>query len=78
MRNIKTLRDEFALAALTGDWGSQLGRFDDETDNEHLRDRARVYYRMADVMCEVRHEAAKRRRVVPFRRKDDPKPPESL
>ncbi len=68
----KTLRDEFAMAALAGDWASQLGHFEDNGDTEHMRDRARMYYRMADVMCEVRHEGAKRRRIFPFRRQDEP------
>lgn len=76
MADKKTLRDEYAMAAMQGDWASQLGHFDQDSDTEQLKDRARMYYRMADAMCEVRHEGAKRRRVFQFRRKDDPKRPE--
>lgn len=70
MPNQKTLRDEFAMAAMAGDWASSLGRFDDDIDSEHLKDRARLYFRMADMMCNVRHEGAKRKPLFPFRRKE--------
>jgi hypothetical protein len=65
-----TLRDQFAIAALQGDWASSLGHFDADGETEHLRDRAQLYYRMADAMMAERQ--IDRKRVFPFRRKDDP------
>jgi hypothetical protein len=71
MDDEKTLRDEFAIAAMAGDWASQLGHFDEDVDSDHLRERAALYYRMADAML-----VARKPRVVPFRRRDDPQPPD--
>lgn len=68
----KTLRDEFALAAMAGDLCSHLGHLEDEESDE-LRYRARIYYRMADAM--ILERQVDRGRVHPFRRKDDPNPP---
>jgi hypothetical protein len=69
MADDKTLRDEFALGALTGDWASSLGRFDDDGDPEHLRSRANLYYRMADAMLQERQGNLRH-----FRRPDDKEP----
>lgn len=55
-----SLRDRFALAAMQGDWAAQneeCGSFPYSVRIEELRARARVYYRMADAMLEVRGEA---------------------
>jgi len=71
----KTLRDEFAMACMAGDWASALGHFDADGETEHLRDRARLYYRMADIAMTERE--VDRGRLFPFRRKDDPPPEES-
>lgn len=68
MPDRKTLRDEFAMMALAGDFASPVGVFDDE-DTEHLKERARLYYRMADVMMVER--MVDRGRVHPFRRETD-------
>lgn len=54
MPDEKNLRDEFAIGAMMGDWASSLGRFDEDGVREHLEERARLYYRMADAMMEVR------------------------
>lgn len=62
----KTLRDEFAIAAMTGDLASALGHFDMDGDTEDFRTRARLYYRIADAMMQERKP-----KVKPFRRKED-------
>lgn len=72
-RTEKTLRDEFAMAAMAGDWASSLGHYEDEDDTHHLRERASLFYRMADAMMEERQ--IDRSKVFPFRRKDDPEKP---
>lgn len=61
--NSKTLRDEFAMAAMTGDWASQdddsLGYFSNaHSTQESLQSCAKLYYRMADAMLKVREENA--------------------
>lgn len=72
----RNLRDEFAMLAMAGDWASALGRFDEDGDVEHLRERARLYYRMADAMIFERQ--IDRSNIMPFhRRKDDPPPGQS-
>lgn len=43
----KTLRDEFAIAALTGEWASNASQ-------ESFDDCAKLYYRMADAMLKER------------------------
>ena len=48
-----TLRDLFAAAAMAGDLCSHLGHIDEE-EQEDYRSRARVYYRMADAMLQIR------------------------
>lgn len=53
-----SLRDQFAMAALQGDWAAQdgeyIGVWDLEADVELLTQRARLYYRMADAMLKAR------------------------
>lgn len=71
-RTDKTLRDEFAMAAMAGDWASALGHYEDDGDTHHLRERASLFYRMADAMMSERQ--VDRGKVFPFRRKDDPNP----
>jgi hypothetical protein len=74
MPDEKTLRDEFAMYAMAGDWASHLGHFDEDGEDPYLREKARLYYRMADAMMAERQ--VDRGRIFPFRRKDDPIPPE--
>lgn len=66
----KTLRDEFVIACMLGDWASSLGHFDNDGDPEHLRQRVQLYYRMADAAMIERD--VDRKKLFPFRRKDDP------
>lgn len=57
---LNRLRDEFAIAALQGDWASQdeaTGCWENEDTPMHtaaLEDRAALYYRMADAMLRAR------------------------
>lgn len=55
-----TLRDRFALGALTGEWAAQgqenIGYFSSCAAPEALEIAARLYYRMADAMLKVRDE----------------------
>lgn len=51
-----SLRDQFAMAAMQGDWANQnseVGYFADCND-EQLVNSAKIYYRMADVMLAAR------------------------
>lgn len=53
----KTLRDEFAMAAMQGDWAAQsrdTGEFTNDMPAEFLEARAEFYYRMADAMLKAR------------------------
>ena len=57
METYKTLRDEFAIAALIGDWSAQRPEWHEFTTRdrrEHFMLSARLYYLMADAMLEVR------------------------
>ena len=52
-----TLRDQFAMAAMTGDWAAQeleTHVFADECSDTLLSKAATMYYRMADAMLEAR------------------------
>ncbi|WGL95973.1 hypothetical protein [Arsenophonus nasoniae] len=55
----KTLRDEFAMAAMKGDWAAQnetgLAHYSTQ-DIEYLQKAAKSYYMMADAMLKVRNE----------------------
>lgn len=54
------LRDEFAKAALQGDWAAQneySGSFRPDIPETSLIERARMYYRMADAMLAAREKA---------------------
>lgn len=54
-----TLRDYFAAKAMAGDWATQnekYGTWRDDTSDEKLASRARLYYRMADAMLKARDE----------------------
>jgi hypothetical protein len=72
MADEKTLRDEFAMAAMNGDWASSLGHFDHDGDDDHLLDRAALYYRMADAMLIQRRQG--RGRVIGFPSDTPPEP----
>lgn len=57
----KTLRDEFAMAAMIGDWASQDTEYEGifcerVVDQGALQDNAKLYYRMADAMLIAREE----------------------
>ena len=55
----KTLRDEFAIAAMQGDWAAQgedNGSFTQLHSDRLFESSARLYYRMADEMMKVREE----------------------
>ena len=52
----KTLRDEFAMAAMQGDWAAQSDSFGIFTEKADLMVAARQYYCMADAMMKVREE----------------------
>ena len=55
-----TLRDQFAMAAMSGDWAAYseaMREFTDDTKQEFLQLRATLYYRMASAMMEARKEA---------------------
>ena len=46
--------ERFALAAMQGDWANpDEGSWPNETTDDYLRRRARLYYRMARAMIEV-------------------------
>lgn len=52
-----SLRDLFALGAMTGDWASQIGlvgTFANTTSDGILEARADLFYRMADAMLAAR------------------------
>jgi hypothetical protein len=54
-----SLRNYIAIQAMQGDWASQsksTGEWSNETKEEHLATRARVYFRMADAMIKVSKE----------------------
>lgn len=51
MEPILTLRDQFAMAAMQGDWALR--------DQKELEPLARKYYRMADAMLEARKQTAR-------------------
>jgi len=72
---MKTLRDEFAMAAMSGDIQSALNGLGNESDGE-LLERAELYYRLANAMCTARDRTKPRPKVHQFRRRDDPKQPE--
>ena len=61
MEPVRTLRDEFAMAAMSGDWASQsegIGQITDrmaETHSVWFLERARTYYFMADSMMKARN-----------------------
>lgn len=60
----KTLRDEFAMAAMMGDWAAQnedgLAHYSYSPQAiEYLQKAAKSYYMMADAMLEVRKENKK-------------------
>ena len=63
MEPYATLRDQFAMAAMQGDWAAQdasndgSGLFLPSAKDESLRSWAVLYYRMADAMLEVRKPA---------------------
>lgn len=51
-----SLRDQFAMSAMQGDWANQnseVGYFADCND-EQLVNSAKIYYRMADAMLKAR------------------------
>ena len=55
----KFLRDLLAALAMAGDWASQsgeIGCFVGDEKEHFLLARARLYYRMADSMLDVREE----------------------
>jgi hypothetical protein len=58
--NKKELRDKFALAALAGDWAAQNladGPCMGDSDSiDVLKIRAKLYYRMADAMLQIREQ----------------------
>lgn len=52
------LRDYFAAKAMQGDWAAQsdeTGEFTDNTSDVSLQNKAKLFYRMADAMLEVRN-----------------------
>lgn len=54
-----SLLDYFAGQALAGDWAAQsmdIGIWSDDTADVNLESRARLYYRMAQAMIEVKAE----------------------
>ena len=54
-----SLRNYIAIQAMQGDWASQgesTGEWTSEVSDENLLNRARLYYRMADVMIKVSKE----------------------
>lgn len=54
-----SLRNYIAIQAMKGDWAAQsesTGEWSNETQEENLLMRARLYYRMADVMIKVSKE----------------------
>lgn len=59
--NNTTLRDQFAMAAMQGEWSNQSnenGYFSLDTSDETLKKAAVLYYRMADAMLAARNEKA--------------------
>jgi hypothetical protein len=57
MEPFKTLRDEFAIAAMQGDWASQsleTREIPNDIKKDWLINRARLYYALSDIMLEVR------------------------
>jgi hypothetical protein len=71
-----SLRDRFAITAMHADLSRDVqGLGDDETAHD-LNDRAELYYRLANAMCEAREKTKKTAKVHPFRRGSDAKPPE--
>lgn len=54
-----TLRDYFAAMAMQGDWASQKTDshyYDGSTDDLYLKNAAKLYYRMADIMIKARSQ----------------------
>lgn len=51
-----TLRDYFAAKAMQGDWALQGDKVGSDIDNELLKSRADIYYRMADAMLATRSQ----------------------
>lgn len=52
-----TLRDQFAMAAMQGDWAAQderSGYFDENSGEATFSKSAEMYYRMADAMLKAR------------------------
>jgi hypothetical protein len=49
----KTLRDEFAIAAMQGNWACES--FETYACDEALEEAANLYYRMADAMMKARN-----------------------
>ncbi|WP_272659502.1 hypothetical protein [Providencia sp. PROV172] len=52
-----TLRDQFAMAAMQGDWAAQdecSGYFDENSGEATFSKSAEMYYRMADAMLAAR------------------------
>jgi len=73
----KTLRDEFAMVAMSADLANPLTGLREGENREDLRERAEFYYRLANAMCDAREKTKRHQKVSIFRRKDDPKPPEN-
>lgn len=57
---ILTLRDQFAMAAMQGDFAAQdaveMGYYTNDTPDEFLVKRAEFYYRMADAMLKAKYK----------------------
>jgi len=54
-----SLRNYIAIQAMQGDWAAQsesVGEWANNTSENYLLDRARLYYRMADAMIKVSKE----------------------
>lgn len=52
-----TLRDQFAMSAMQGDWAAQderSGYFDENSGEATFSKSAEMYYRMADAMLKAR------------------------
>lgn len=49
-----TLRDYFAAQVMHGDWACQGDKAGNDIENDSLKMRADVYYRMAEAMLEAR------------------------
>jgi hypothetical protein len=71
-----SLRDRFAITAMHADLSRDVQGLGDDETKPDLTERAELYYRMANAMCEAREKTKKIAKVHPFRRGTDTKPPE--